>query len=127
MMEEHTAMKIAFSSSGNTTEAPLDGRFGRAMSFLVVDSETGATKVIDNASGVSAVQGAGAQAAAAVSESGATAVVAVHCGPRAFMALKAAGIRVYVSSAETVAEALELFLAGELEEMKEADTAGHVL
>ena len=33
-------MKIAFPASGDTLDAQLDARFGRAAKFIIVDSDT---------------------------------------------------------------------------------------
>ena len=118
-------MKIAFSTAGNDLNAPLDTRFGRAARFLIVDSETDAFTVIDNAQNLQAAQGAGIQSAQNVAASGAQALVSGHCGPKAFRVLSAAGIKAYTSSAATVKDALAQFRAGELVELKSADVEGH--
>lgn len=118
-------MKIAFSTSGASLDAPLDERFGRAPNFLVYETEGGTFEVIENAEGADAAQGAGIQAAQSVARAGAGIVVTGHCGPKAFRVLAAAGIEVYPSSAATVAEALDLFLAGKLSRVQSADVNGH--
>ncbi|MDX9763099.1 MAG: NifB/NifX family molybdenum-iron cluster-binding protein, partial [Desulfomonilia bacterium] len=41
-------MKVAFSTSGNTLNDPLDRRFGRAPKFLVYDTQTESFEVVDN-------------------------------------------------------------------------------
>lgn len=118
-------MKIAFTTSGATLQAPLDGRFGRAPSFLVYDQDHDTVEILDNRSNVEAAQGAGIQAAEAVVRSGATAVVTGHCGPKAFRVLHAAGIEVFTSDATTVSAALEEFRAGRLRRAESADVEGH--
>jgi predicted Fe-Mo cluster-binding NifX family protein len=118
-------MTIAFSTTGSTLDAPLDPRFGRAPRFLVYDTESGAVDLLDNQQGVDAVQGAGIGAAQAVARAGAEAVVTGHCGPKAFRALGAAGVRVYASDAPTVAAALEAWRAGALVACAAPDRAGH--
>jgi len=118
-------MKIAFTTSGVDLDAPLDSRFGRAPKFLVYDLEANAFTVIDNEQNMNAVQGAGIQAAEAVSRLGAEAVVTGHCGPKAFRVLSAAGIRVFNTDALTVAAALEQYRAGKITEAKSADVEGH--
>ena len=42
-------MKIAVSATGNTMESPLDQRFGRAASFIIVETKTMDYEAIDNA------------------------------------------------------------------------------
>lgn len=112
-------------TSGDDLSAPLDQRFGRAARFLVYDTDTHAFEVVDNRQSVNAAQGAGIQAAEAVAGSGATAVITGHCGPKAFRALTAAGIKVYTTTAPTVTEALEQFHLGGLTECGSADVEGH--
>ncbi|HOU51339.1 MAG: NifB/NifX family molybdenum-iron cluster-binding protein [Smithella sp.] len=118
-------MKIAITTSGNDLNAPLDSRFGRAPKFLIYDLEAKTFEVIDNAQNLNAAQGAGIQSAQNIARQGAKALVTGHCGPKAFRVLKSAGIRIYNTSAVTVREALELYLAGKLDESKSADVEGH--
>jgi len=54
-------MKIAVTSRGKKLEDPLDPRFGRAVSFLVFDTETNDFQVVDNTPNLNAAQGAGIQ------------------------------------------------------------------
>jgi len=116
---------VAFSTSGESLDAPLDGRFGRAQNFLIYDMDKGTFKVIDNEQNLNAAQGAGIQAAATVARSGAECLVTGHCGPKAFRVLSEAGIRIYYTDAATVAEAAEKLRAGGLEEASGADVEGH--
>jgi len=118
-------MIIAFTATGDTLAAPLDRRFGRAAKFLLYDPATDAVTVLDNAPNLNAAQGAGVQAAAAVARAGVTVLVTGHCGPKAFQVLRAAGIKVFTSSAPTVAAALAQYRAGQLTEADAADTEGH--
>jgi predicted Fe-Mo cluster-binding NifX family protein len=118
-------MKVAFTTSGDNLEAPLDTRFGRAQKFLVYNVEAHTYAIIDNAQSVNAAQGAGIQAAETVIRSGARSVVSGHCGPKAFRVLSAAGVRMYTTDAPTVAQALEKFQAGLLTEANSADVDGH--
>ena len=118
-------MKIAFSTSGVSLEAPLDSRFGRAPNFLIYDLDSGLARVVDNGVSRASSQGAGIQAADSVVRAGAGAVVSGHCGPKAFQVLHAAGIRVFASHAATVGEALDQYRSGALVEQAGADVAGH--
>jgi predicted Fe-Mo cluster-binding NifX family protein len=118
-------MKIVFTTSGNTLQAPLDSRFGRAPKFLVYDLEGNTVEVIDNRQNLDAVQGAGIQSAEAVARLGAKALVTGHCGPKAFRVLSAAGIKIYNTNVRTVAEALEQYRAGKLTEAESADVEGN--
>ena len=118
-------MKIAFTTSGDGLDAPLDSRFGRAPKFLVYDLENDSFEVLDNGQNLNAAQGAGIQSAETVARSGAKALVTGHCGPKAFRVLGAAGIRVFNTEATTVAAALDWYRSGNLTEAKAADVAGH--
>ncbi|MFA6631144.1 MAG: NifB/NifX family molybdenum-iron cluster-binding protein [Kiritimatiellia bacterium] len=118
-------MKIAFSTSGNDLNAPLDTRFGRAAKFLIYDTESQSVTLVDNTQNLTAAQGAGIQSAQNVAASGAQALVSGHCGPKAYRVLSAAGIKTYTSNAATVADALAQFQAGALTELKAADVEGH--
>lgn len=118
-------LKIAFTTSGDTLDAPFESRFGRAPKFLVCDLESGTVSPVENGQAMNAAQGAGIQAAETVARSGASCVVTGHCGPKAFRALSAANITIYTSSAATVREALELFRSGKLEQARSADVESH--
>ena len=118
-------MKIAFSTSGESLDAPLDSRFGRAPRFLVYDLESNAFELIDNKPNLNAAQGAGIQSAQTVVRAGAAAVVTGHCGPKAFRVLSAAGIKVYNSDAATLFEVLALYREGKLVCAEAANVEGH--
>jgi len=117
--------KVAFTTSGDGLDAPLDGRFGRAPKFLVYDLDTNTFELIDNRQSLNAAQGAGIQAAETIARSGAKALVTGHCGPKAFRVLSAAGVKVYNTDAPTVADALDRYRAGRLTEAGSADVDGH--
>lgn len=52
-------MKVAFTISGNDRDASLDSRFGRALGFIIYDTDNGTFDVIDNQQNLNAAQGAG--------------------------------------------------------------------
>ena len=118
-------MRVAITAAGPELSSPVDQRFGRAHYLLVVDVPGRTTLAIDNLAGMNAAQGAGIQAAQSVVDNNATALVTGHCGPKAFRALKAAGIDVYLTSGGTVADAVDRFEAGELALAPAADVDGH--
>jgi predicted Fe-Mo cluster-binding NifX family protein len=118
-------MKVAISTTGQTPEAPLDPRFGRARNFLVYDLDQDTFQVIDNTENVNAAQGAGLQTAAALARAGVNSLVTGHCGPKAFEVLVAAGITVYTSEAATVAAALEQLRSGALVAAQAPDRESH--
>ena len=55
--ERSSQVKVAFTTSGNDLNAPLDSRFGRAAKFLVYNLDTNAFTVIDNQQNLNAAQG----------------------------------------------------------------------
>lgn len=118
-------MKIVVTAQGETLGAPVDERFGRAAKFLVYDTKTKVSEAVDNTLSQEAAQGAGIQAAEIVSRLGGECLLTGHCGPKAFRALTAAGIRVYNGASGTVGEAITAFQAGKLALASEADVEGH--
>ncbi len=118
-------MKIAVSAVGSTLDSAVDPRFGRAAQFLLVDTDTGDHQLISNAQNLNAAQGAGIQAAEAVSRHGAEYVMTGHCGPKAYRALNAAGIKVISGVEGTVAEAIDKLKNGEVQPSDGHDVEGH--
>ena len=118
-------MKVTITSQGNGLDSPVDPRFGRAKFFIVADSETDEFSAVDNVQNLNAAQGAGIQAGRTVVGLGAEAVITGHVGPKAFATLQAGGVAVYSGATGTVAEALEQFKAGALQQAENADVEGH--
>jgi len=118
-------VKIAITSSGETLEAAVDPRFGRAKTFILYDTDTGEWSALDNMQNLQAAQGAGIQAATAVVNAGAQAVLTGNCGPRAFTTLAAAQVTVYPGVSGTVQEAIDAFKAGELAAAGGANVNAH--
>ena len=88
-------MKVAVSSEGPGLESQVDPRFGRAGGFVIVDMETMQADYVDNGASQAAAQGAGIQTAERLAGLGVQAVISGYVGPKAFMALQAAGLNVY--------------------------------
>jgi len=118
-------MKLAISSSGAALDSAVDQRFGRAASFVIYDSETGAFTVIDNEQNLNAAQGAGIQSAQHVVNAGAHVLITGHTGPKAFKVLQAGKVAIYLSGPDTVAGAVAAWKAGTLKQITEADVEGH--
>lgn len=117
---------IAITSEGPTLEDALDPRFGRAAGFVIVDTETLSLRYIENGTAQAMAQGAGIQAAETVAGSGAEAVLTGYVGPKAFMALSAAGIQVAQNLENmTVKEAIDRFHQGQLEWAEAPNRRGH--
>jgi predicted Fe-Mo cluster-binding NifX family protein len=118
-------VKIVVTAKGDTLTAAVDQRFGRASGFIVYDTITRDVEAVDNGQNLQAAQGAGIQAAQTVSRLGAECLITGHCGPKAYRALGAAGIRIYTGASGTVADAIAAFEAGTLPPAAEADVDGH--
>ncbi len=118
-------MKIAFSASEQSVDAPVDARFGRAHYFMIYDSGSGEWQQVENSPNLNAVQGAGIQTAEMLAGKGVEAVITGHCGPKAFRVLKAAGIKVYTGFTGSVSAALAAYQSNELSEISGPDVEGH--
>jgi len=118
-------MKVLVPSGGKTLESAVDPRFARAAYFILADTESGAFEVHDNAQNLNAAQGAGTQAAETVSRLEADVVITAHCGPKAFRALRTAGIQVVTGAQGTVREAMDAFRSGDLRPVSSPDVEGH--
>ena len=108
-------MKLAISAAGEGLNAATDPRFGRCAYFVLFDNETGATETLPNPAR-EAPGGAGVQAARAVADAGAEAVLTGNVGPNAHEVLAGSGVKMFTGATGSVAEALEAFRAGTLAE-----------
>jgi predicted Fe-Mo cluster-binding NifX family protein len=118
--------KIAVSSEGPSLDDRVDPRFGRAAGFIIVDPDTMEFEYLDNGASQVMSQGAGIQAAEIVGRSGAAVVLTGYVGPKAFMALSAAGVTVGEHLENlSVREALDRYANGEVSIAREPNKAGH--
>ncbi len=112
---ERDMTKVAVTSEGPTLQHQVDPRFGRAGGFVVVDLETMASTYLDNGASQAMAHGAGIGAAQRISASGAGVLLTGYVGPKAFEALKAAGIKVGQDlDGLTVEEAVNRYKAGQV-------------
>jgi len=118
-------MKIAVSVNNNTgLDAELDPRFGRADYFAIFETETEEVNFINNAA-KNAAGGAGIQAVQTIADQGVSAAISGNMGPKAYDALKAAAIKVYVTKGGTLQEVIKAYEAGALVEVSGPTNAGH--
>jgi predicted Fe-Mo cluster-binding NifX family protein len=118
--------KIAVCSEGPGLDDLLDPRFGRAAGFIVIDPDTMVYEYLDNGKSQAMGQGAGIQAAEIVARSGAEAVLTGSVGPKAYMALQAAGIKVGQNLENiSVREALERYRTGKVDWAAQPNRQGH--
>jgi predicted Fe-Mo cluster-binding NifX family protein len=118
-------MKIAVTSTGKHLDSPVDPRFGRAAYILIVDPDTWAVEVLDNAENVNAFKGAGIQAATRISDRKADVLLTGYCGPNAFKTLQAARIKVAGDVRGSVREAVAAFVDGKVATVTAPNTEGH--
>jgi len=109
---------------GNGLDSPVDPRFGRCNTFIIVDTETMQAVVLPNNS-VGAAHGAGIGASQAVAGAGVKAVLTGQVGPNAYTALSQAGIKVYTGVSGTVRQTVEAYGRGELREVSSSTVGGH--
>ena len=117
-------MIIAITSTGQTVDSKVDPRFGRAAYFLIGNSEIMDFGIFENKN-VAAAGGAGINSAKVVIDAGAEAVLTGNCGPNAERTLRAAGVKLYTGAKGTVAEAIKLFLDGNLKEADGPNVQSH--
>jgi len=115
-------MKLAITAQGGTSDSPVDQRFGRAEWLLIHDTESSDWKALENND---PAQGAGLKVAEMLANQGVENVITGHCGPKAFKALQAAGIGVYLVAEGTASEAVNRFQAGELKPASQPDVESH--
>lgn len=108
-------MILVVSAEKPALEAQFDARFGRSAYFIIVDTETGGWQALENPA-IGSTGGAGTMAAQFISELGPNAVISGHFGPKAYRALKSAGIDMYSAGDNLVKEVLEKFQAGLLQQ-----------
>ena len=117
-------MKIAVSSQGTDLDSQIDPRFGRAAYILIIDTLSSGIEVLDNSENLNAFKGAGIQAAAMVSDSGAEVLLTGYCGPNAFKTLQAAGVKVANDVTGTVGDAVNAFNEGIVSFADDANVEG---
>ncbi len=111
--------RIAISVAGpGGLAAHLDPRFGRAQAFLMVDLDSREIFREFENDAVNAAHGAGTGAAAIMSENTVDVVISGSFGPKAYQALEALSIEMWIAPAGiTATKALDRLAAGTLEKM----------
>lgn len=116
---------LAITAQSESLDADMDLRFGRSAGFLIYDRKTNDTKYLTNEQQLTAVQGAGIQAARKIVNNKVEAVITGNIGPKAFRFLSAAEVDVYLAEAVSVQEAILLYEKGELAMLDRANVDGH--
>lgn len=108
-------MKICIAAQGNTLDARVEERFGRASYFIVIESETGEHEVLEN-SFAAAAGGVGPKAAQILVKHGVEALISGQVGDNARGVLTASGIVMYVfRGGGTVRDVFDLYRKNALE------------
>ena len=100
-------MKIAITTTTGNLDSPFDPRFGRGANFVIVDTETEEWEVYPNPA-LNASGGAGIQAAQFIAGHGVKAVISGDFGPKAYSALAAAGVHMFLAPVGEALTAREL-------------------
>jgi predicted Fe-Mo cluster-binding NifX family protein len=74
-------MKIAITSTGNSTDSFLDSRFGRCSWFIIYDTELKSTEFIPNPN-IDSIEGAGIASARLIASKGAEKVISGEFGAK---------------------------------------------
>ncbi len=122
---QNTAQNEGGENGDTSLRRPVDPRFGRAAGFIIFDMENGRTEFIDNSKNCDSAQGAGIQAAKTVINAGAKTLITGNVGPKAFSALNAGGVDIYLTEGGTVWDAIEDYRSGLLKKGSEANVEGH--
>jgi predicted Fe-Mo cluster-binding NifX family protein len=111
-------MKIVISATGRDKESNIDAIFGRALFFLIVDTNTKKVKVIENKVR-DRPNGVGITAVNTVESEGIDAVITKDIGPLAFKTFEQSGVKIYKAEGK-INDAIRLFEEGKLSEIKKA-------
>ena len=109
-------MKIAVSSSGNTSDTMVDLRFGRCEYFMIYDTETKEYKALEN-DGQKASGGAGIAASNQIVNENINVIITGQLGPNAFEIISKSNIDVFTCGVVTIKEAINKYEKGELAEL----------
>lgn len=109
-------MIVCISSKGNSMESAMDPRFGRAVYFIIADTDTMQFEVVENDAAASG-GGAGITSGQLMVDKGVQAVITGNIGPNAMNVLVAANIEIYHGVAASVKENIEKLNRGLLEKI----------
>ena len=118
-------MKVAVTSQGDTLDAQLDPRFGRAAYILIVDTETLDFEAFNNQENKDSFKGAGIQAATTVSGKDVEVLLTGFCGPNAFKTLDAAGVKVVNDQSGRIIDVVQKFKQGNVVFAEDSNQDGH--
>ena len=119
-------MKIAVAAFGRWLESEVDQHTGRALSFVLYDTEEESFQVFENWRSSQCIHWAGSSAANDLVKAGADAVIVRNIGPCAFRVFQEARIPVYLVEDTTVVQAIRQMREGALKTADEPNCDGHI-
>ncbi|MDD2217406.1 MAG: NifB/NifX family molybdenum-iron cluster-binding protein [Eubacteriales bacterium] len=117
-------MKIAIPVDEGILESNVCISFGRTPYFLIYDTETKESVFIDNSAAAS-TGGAGIKAAQAIVDNKADALLTPRCGENAADVLKAAEIKIFKTTSESIKDNIDAFIEGKLSLLNEIHPGFH--
>jgi len=118
-------MRIAVTSTGKDLSSDMDPRFGRAAYFIIVDPDTMSFEVVENFQNLNLPRGAGIQAGKTIVDNHVDVLITGNCGPKAFMVLNHAGVKIMTGAKGKVSDAILQYKNSELKALKDANVEGH--
>ncbi len=106
-------MKIAFSATGPSLDSEIDPRFGRSAYYVVVDTETMQSEILQNPN-LNASSGAGISAAQLLCNQEVRTVITGNIGPKAHHVFAAVGVQMMTGVSGRIDDAIERYKAGKL-------------
>ena len=119
-------MKIAICAKNNAgLSSDVDDRFGRAEYYVLFDTESNETTVIEN-SAKNDSAGAGGKAISLLNKYDVSTIIVPELGPKALDAVKAFELTAYqIDDSKTVKEALNSFLTNKLIQLMSSSVNSH--
>ena len=113
-------MKIAIPSTGESTSSIVSPSFGRAPYFIFVEVGNKKIKSWEAVKNIYAdtFRGAGIATAQLVANEGVSVILVGSIGPNSFFALSQVGIKIYTVPLVTIEKAVEMYLNGEVKEVR---------
>ena len=117
-------MKICITAQGKDLETQVDPRFGRCQYFVIADTDSGETEVMEN-SNKDGMGGVGIQSGQVMAEKGDKVVLTGNVGPNAFQTLEAAGVNVITGVSGSIKEVIERYKKGEFKSTQGPSVDSH--
>ena len=106
-------MILAIPADDKTVETTVCQSFGRTPYFLIYDTGSGKSTFIDNSAAASQ-GGAGIKAAQTIVDYKADVLLTPRCGANAAEVIKAANIKIYKTSTDSIKDNIDAFNQGKL-------------